>query len=87
MYGLAIKLWNSQFDEKLDLFKIEDDVVFLWNEITSSDILYLSNAINHLVGDDSIDSLVKEHVSLIKGRVGHKILKGWNPISLNHKPY
>ena len=74
MYGLAIKLWNSQFDEKLDLFKIEDDVVFLWNEITSSDILYLSNAINHLVGDDSIDSLVKEHVSLIKGRVGHKIL-------------
>ena len=67
MYGLAIKLWSSEFDKKLDEYKIIDSVAYLCNDVANRDILYLSTVINHLVGDDSLDEIFRKHVPIVKG--------------------
>ena len=67
MYGLAIKLWSSEFDKELDEYKIIDSVAYLCNDVANRDILYLSTVINHLVGDDSLDEIFRKHVPIVKG--------------------
>ena len=67
MYGLAIKLWSSEFDKESDEFKTLDSVVYLSHDISNSDILYLSSVISHLVGDDSLEDVFRKHVPVVKG--------------------
>ena len=66
MYGLTIKIWNSEYNEKQDIFKIDDILVLLWTEICSSDLPHLSTIVKNLVGNENIDSLVNERLSSIK---------------------
>ena len=67
MYGLAIKLWSSEFDKESDEFKTLDSVVYLSHDIGHSDIVYLNTVINHLVGDDSLEDVFRKHVPVVKG--------------------
>ena len=67
MYGLAIKLWSSEFDKESDEFQTIDSVVYLCHDIVNKDILYLSNVIKHFVGDESLDDVFKKHVPIVKG--------------------
>ena len=66
MYGLTIKIWNSEYNEKQDIFKIDDILVLLWTEIYSTDLPHFSTIVKDLVGNESIDSLVNERLSFIK---------------------
>ena len=59
MYGLAIKLWSSEFDKVSDEYKVDDSVVYLCHDISNRDILYLSSVINHLVGDNSLEEVFR----------------------------
>ena len=67
MFGIAIKLWCSEFDQESDEFKVNDSVVYLCHDINNRDILYLSTVINHLVGDNSLEEIFRSHVPIIKG--------------------
>ena len=67
MYGLAIKLWSSEFDKESDEFKTLDSVVYLSHDIGHSDIVYLNTVISHLVGDDSLEDVFRKHVPVVKG--------------------
>ena len=67
MYGVAIKIWSSEFDKESDEFKTVDSVVYLCHDIANKDIIYLSTVINHLVGDDCLDDVFKKHVPIVKG--------------------
>ena len=67
MYGLAIKLWSSEFDRESDEFKVVDSVVYLSHDINTQDILYLSTVVNHLVGDESLEEVFRKHCPLVKG--------------------
>ena len=69
MYGLTIKIWNSEYNEKQDIFKIDDILVLLWTEICSTDLPHFSTIVKNLVGNESIDSLVNERLSLIKSEL------------------
>ena len=68
MYGVAIKLWSSEFDKASDEYKVADSVVYLCHDIKTPDILYLSTVINHLVGDDSLDELFRKLCPVAKGK-------------------
>ena len=67
MYGLAIKIWSSDFDKHSGNFNITDSVVYLCHDIVHKDIIYLSTVINHIVGDDSLENIFKKHIPIIKG--------------------
>ena len=66
MYGLAIKIWSSEFDKSSEEFKTIDSVVYLCHDIVHKDIIYLSTVINHVVGDDSLDNVFKKHIPIVK---------------------
>ena len=67
MYGLAIKLWSSEFDKESDEFKTLDSVVYLSHDIGHTDIVYISSVISHLVGDNSLEEVFRKHVPVVKG--------------------
>ena len=67
MYGMAIKLWCSEFDNQNDEFKVNDSVVYLCQDIVKKDIIYLSTVIKHLVGDDSLEEIFRKYVPLVQG--------------------
>ena len=67
MYGMAIKLWCSEFDNQNDEFKVNDSVVYLCQDIVNKDIIYLSTVIKHLVGDDSLEEIFRKYVPLVQG--------------------
>ena len=65
--GIAIKLWSSHFDKESDTLKTDDSVVYVFGETSAEDILYVSNVVNHLTGDESLDALFRKLAPNIKG--------------------
>ena len=69
MYGISIKLWSSHFDKDTDCYKIDDSVVYVFDDSSAEDILYVANVVNHLTGDESLDALFRKLAPNIKGLI------------------
>ena len=70
-YGISIKLWNSQYNPDTNQFSTENSVVYLFQDRGLSDMMYISSIVKHLVGDDSLDSIINNNIpqsqNIVKG--------------------
>ena len=60
MYGIAIKLWSSEFNVEATGYNTLDSVVYLFEDRSKEDLRYLANTVKHLVGNDSLDNLFEQ---------------------------
>ena len=72
-YGISIKLWGSQYQASTNEFKVENSVVYMFQDRAMEDMMYISNIVKHLVGDDSLDTIIKENIpqtqNIVKGEL------------------
>ena len=60
MYGIAIKLWSSEFNLEAKGYNTLDSVVYLFEDRSREDLRYLANTVKHLVGNDSLDNIFEK---------------------------
>ena len=72
-YGISIKLWSSQYKASTNEFKVENSVAYMFQDRDAKDMTYISSIVKHLVGDDSLDSIIKENIpqtqNIVKGEL------------------
>ena len=72
-YGISIKLWSSQYQASTNEFKVEDSVSYMFPDRAIEDMMYISNIVKHLVGDDSLDTIIKDNIpqtqNIVKGEL------------------
>ena len=61
-FGISIKFWTSFYHQDTNEFKSEDSVAYLFTERSVDDLIFLSTTLNHLVGDNSLDSLIRDNL-------------------------
>ena len=70
-YGISIKLWSNQYKASTNEFKVENSVAYMFQDRGHEDMIYISSIVKHLVGDDSLDTIIKENIpqsqNIIKG--------------------
>ena len=70
-YGISIKLWSSQYQASTNEFKVENSVAYMFQDRAMEDMMYISNIVKHLVGDDSLDTIIKDNIpqtqNIVKG--------------------
>ena len=72
-YGISIKLWSSQYQASTNEFKVENSVAYMFQDRAHEDLMYISDIIKHLVGNDSLDTIIKENIpqtqNIVKGEL------------------
>ena len=72
-YGISIKLWSSQYQASTNEFKVENSVAYMFQDRAMEDMMYISNIVKHLVGDDSLDTIIKDNIpqtqNIVKGEL------------------
>ena len=70
-YGISIKLWNTQYNATTNEFSVDNSVAYLFQDRALEDMMYISSIVKHLVGDDSLDTIIKENIpqtqNIVKG--------------------
>lgn len=61
-YGISIKFWHSQFMSNTNEYKVENSVAYLFQDKSVEDLIYISSIVKHLVGNDSLDSLINDNI-------------------------
>jgi len=68
LLGISIKLWSSDYDQNTNEFLTTDSVVYVFQDRSQEDILYISSVVKQLTGDNSLDDIFNENTpSLVKG--------------------
>jgi len=68
LLGISIKLWNSDYDQSSNEFLTTDSVVYVFQDRSQEDILYISSVVKQLTGDNSLDDIFNENTpSVVKG--------------------
>ena len=72
-YGISIKLWSSQYQASDNEFKVENSVAYMFPDRALEDMMYISNIVKHLVGDDSLETIIKDNIpqtqNIVKGEL------------------
>ena len=70
-YGISIKLWSSQFQASTNEFTVENSVAYMFQDRAHEDMIYISSIVKHLVGDNSLDTIIKDNIpqtqNIVKG--------------------
>ena len=70
-YGISIKLWSSQYDANSNEFLAENSVAYVFQDRALEDMMYISTIVKHLVGDDSLDTIINNNIpqtqTIVKG--------------------
>merc|ERR550519_560248 len=67
LLGISIKLWNSDFDQSSNEFLTTDSVVYVFQDRSQEDILYISSVVKQLTGDCSLDDIFSQNLpSVVK---------------------
>ena len=61
-FGISIKFWTSLYHESTNEFKHENSVAYLFQDRDIEDLVFLSTTLKHLVGNDSLDDLIKDNI-------------------------
>ena len=76
-YGISIKLWSSQYEVSTNEFKVENSVAYMFQDRDMEDMVYISSIVKHLVGDDSLDTIIKENIpqskNIVKGELNQPV--------------
>ena len=88
-YGISIKLWSSQYDANSNEFLAENSVAYVFQDRALEDMMYISTIVKHLVGDDSLDTIINNNIpqtqTIVKGEWRRVILcfilyLTWHPV-------
>ena len=67
LVGISVKLWSSEYDPSNSEFLTSDSVVYVFQDRSQEDILYISSVVKHLTGDDSLDEIFNQNLPSVKG--------------------
>lgn len=67
LLGISIKLWSSDYDPSNNEFLTSDSVVYVFQDRSQEDILYISGVVKQLTGDDSLDQIFVQNMPSVKG--------------------
>ena len=68
MLGISIKLWSSHYDASNNEFLSSDSVVYVFQDRSQEDILYISGVVKQLTGDDSLEQIFNQNIPSVKGK-------------------
>ena len=64
-YGISIKFWSSLYQASTNEFKSENSVVYLFQDRSVEDLIYISSIVKHLVGNNSLDNVINNNIPSI----------------------
>ena len=65
--GISIKLWSLDYDLSNNDFLTSDSVVFVFQDRSQEDILYIYGVVQQLTGDDSLNQIFIQNIPSVKG--------------------
>ena len=81
LLGISIKLWSSDYDPSNNEFLTSDSVVYVFQDRSQEDILYISGVVKQLTGDDSLDQIFVQNMPSVKGKSTFSSCEGYVGLS------